>query len=330
MDRINEGTYNTPNQFGDYTELINEYINKIFGQSLDLYLKRYASNNPTGTQKLDIDKIEESMGYIDDYLYYYYSFNSEKEFLSIFENLVDNLNFVTVFPPEKRGYYGEYVDSETLLYINPQLSASSELSSDERTRLYICHELGHIQNAKWMNKLLPELNSLNYSNEDKQLIIDGFSLLDEATTQDRAENITYYYSSKIRPPMEKRSTRLFNNRPFNTNFDYYGEFQEPTINFAKTLRGIGKLSSDESVMEEFDKRSLSGDFADNILYEYRMDGYEEELYYMMGRLGVIKNASYEAFGYGNHDYLEISSNALLEYNQVVNGMRDYRDPIVRR
>ena len=88
MDRINEGTYNTPNQFGDYTELINEYINKIFGQSLDLYLKRYASNNPTGTQKLDIDKIEESMGYIDDYLYYYYNFNSEKEFLSIFENLV--------------------------------------------------------------------------------------------------------------------------------------------------------------------------------------------------------------------------------------------------
>ena len=329
MNRINEGSYKTPNQFGDYTDLVNVYLNKIYGRSLELYSNRYARNNPTGTPKIDIERIEDSLEYIDDYLYYYYQFQNE-DFVSIFKNLIDSLQFVTVFPPSKRGLYGQYVDSEKTLYINPQLRASSKLTSDERTRLYICHELGHIQNSKWMQKLVPILNNVRCSNEDRQLMYDGFSLLDEATTQDRAENITYYFSSKIRPLMYRYSTQLFDRKPFETNFDYYGEFQTPTISFAKTLRGIGKLADDESVMEEFNKRSLSEDFSSRIFDEYTSDGQIENLYYMLKRLGIIKNASYAAFGYGEQIYLQQSSIALNEYNQLVNKMRDYRDPITRK
>ena len=44
-----------------------------------------------------------------------------------------------------------------------------------------------------MEKVIPILNRLKCSGKERQLIYDGFSLLDEATTQDRAENITYYY-----------------------------------------------------------------------------------------------------------------------------------------
>ena len=328
-NRIIEGNYRTPNQFGDYTNLVNVYLNELYGRSLELYSKRYARNNPTGTPKIDIEKIEESLGYIDDYLYYYYQFQKEY-FVSIFKNLMDNLQFITVFPPSKRGLYGQYVDSEKTLYINPQLRASSQLTSDERTRLYICHELGHIQNSKWMQKLVPILNNVRCSNEDRQLMYDGFSLLDEATTQDRAENITYYFSSKLRPLMHSCSTQLFNKRSFETNFDYYGEFQVPTISFAKTLRGVGKLTDDELVMEEFNKRSLSDEFSSRIFDEYTSDGQIENLYYMLKRLGIIKNASYAAFGYGEQMYLQQSSIALDEYNQLVSKMRDYRDPITRR
>ena len=328
MSRIKNGSYKTPNQFGDFTALVNEYLNKVYGRSLELYTKRYANTNPTGTPRIDIEKIEESLGYIDDYLYYYYQFYNES-FVSIFKNLINNLQFVTVFPPDMRGLFGEYSDSEKTLYINPELTASSKLSADERTRLYICHELGHIQNSIWMEKVIPILNRLKCSGKERQLIYDGFSLLDEATTQDRAENITYYYCSRLRPFMHRSSTDLFDGKPFETNFDYYGEFQVPTISFAKSLRGIGKLSDDESVMEEFDSRSLSEDFSTEIIDEYIMDGQIANLYYMLRRLGIIKNAAYAVFGLSDPAYLQQSLEALQEYNQVVTKMRDRRDPIVR-
>ena len=48
---------------------------------------------------------------------------------------------------------------------------------------------------------------------------------------------------------------------------------------------------------------------------------------MLKRLGIIKNASYAAFGYGEQKYLRQSQTALNEYNQLVDKMRDYRDPI---
>lgn len=328
MNRINDGTYRTTNQFGEFTNIVNEYLNKVYGRSLELYSKRYAKNNPTGTPKIDIEKIEESLGYIDDYLYYYYQFNNTS-FVPIFRTLIDDLQFVTVLPPVKRGLYGQYVSAEKTLYINPQLHASSKLSSDERTRLYVCHELGHIQNAKWMKNLIPILNSIDCSGEDRQLMYDGFSLLDEATTQDRAENITYYFSSKIRPLMYRISTQLFDKKQFETNFDYYGEFQVPTISFAKTLRGIGKFDDNEQVMNEFNKRSLNENFSNEIFDEYTRDNQIENLYYMLKRLGIIKNASYAAFGYSDHSYLQQSANALQEYNQLVGRLRDHRDPIIK-
>ena len=329
MNRINNGKYITPNQFGDYTVFINDYINQLYSRSLELYAKRYAQNNPTDTPKIDIEKIEESLGYIDDYLYYFYQF-SDENFVSIFMNLIDNLKFVTVLPPSMRGIYGQYRNAEKTLYINPKLHSNQRLSSDERIRLYICHELGHIQNSKWMSNLIVILNNINCSNEDKQLMYNGFSLLDEATTQDRAENIAYYFSSKRRPNMAQRVTALFDGKPHKTNFDYYGEFQVPTIDFARTLRGIGKLEYIDLVMKEFGTRALKEDFSKKIFEEYTNDGQISNLYYLLKRLGIIKSAAYAVFGYSDPRYINQSSLALAEYNQLVRKLRDYRDPIITK
>ena len=329
MNRINNGNYITPNQFGNYTVFVNDYINQLYSRSLELYAKRYAQNNPTGTPRIDIEKIEESLGYIDDYLYYFFQFNNES-FISIFENLIDNLKFITVLPPTMRGVYGQYKNNEKVLYINPKLHSDQRLTSDERTRLYICHELGHIQNSKWMNNLIIILNDINCSIEDKQLMYDGFSLLDEAITQDRAENITYYFSSKTRPSMTQRVTVLFDRSPHKTNFDYYGEFQVPTIDFARTLRGIGKLEDIDLVMKEFNTRALKEEFSKKIFDEYTTDGQISNTYYLLKQLGIIKNAAYAAFGYSDYRYIRQSSQALAKYNELVREMRDYRDPIITR
>lgn len=329
MNRINNGKYITPNQFGNYTVFVNDYINQLYSRSLELYAKRYAQNNPTGTPRIDIEKIEESLGYIDDYLYYFYQFSNEN-FVSIFMNLIDNLKFITVLPPTMRGVYGQYKNNEKVLYINPKLHSNQRLTSEERTRLYICHELGHIQNSKWMNNLIIILNDINCSIEDKQLMYDGFSLLDEAITQDRAENIAYYFSSKTRHNMAQRATALFDGKPHKTNFDYYGEFQVPTIDFARTLRGIGKLEDIDLVMKEFGIRALKEDFSKKIFEEYTTDGQISNLYYLLKRLGIIKNAAYAAFGYSDPRYINQSSRALAEYNQLVGKLRDYRDSIITK
>ena len=329
MNRINNGKYITPNQFCNYTVFVNDYINQLYSRSLELYAKRYAQNNPTGTPRIDIEKIEEFLGYIDDYLYYFYQFSNEN-FVSIFMNLIDNLKFITVLPPTMRGVYGQYKNNEKVLYINPKLHSNQRLTSEERTRLYICHELGHIQNSKWMNNLIIILNDINCSIEDKQLMYDGFSLLDEAITQDRAENIAYYFSSKTRHNMAQRATALFDGKPHKTNFDYYGEFQVPTIDFARTLRGIGKLEDIDLVMKEFGIRALKEDFSKKIFEEYTTDGQISNLYYLLKRLGIIKNAAYAAFGYSDPRYINQSSRALAEYNQLVGKLRDYREPIITK
>ena len=154
----------------------------------------------------------------------------------------------------------------------------------------------------------------------------GFSLLDEATTQDRAETITYYYSSKIRPFMSRKTSRLFDGTPFETNFDYYGEYQEPAISFARTLRGIGKINNREEAMEKLDVRALKEDFAESVFNEYRLDGQITNLHKLLKSLGIIKNAGYAVFNYAPIKYLHESATALKEYNELVSKMREYREP----
>ena len=322
-------SYITTHNYGPYTDLINKYITQLLVNSKDLYTKRYINNNPTGTQIIDQIKIEASLGYIDDYLYYFYQFNND-DFVSILSTLIDKLKFVTVFPSgNERGLFGEYVDIEKTLYINPELSSSRTLTSDERTRLYICHELGHVQNSLWMKRVATIVSKLNVS-YNKQLLYDGFSLLDEATTQDRAENITYYYSHKIRPYRSARRTQVFSGRTFESNFDYYGEMQVPAIRFARSLRGIGKINNDESAMKKLDQRALKEDFADKIFDEYEKDNRNNDLYFILEKLGKIKNAVYAVFGRAPKKYLYESLQSLEDYNKVVVGLRDYREPRIHK
>lgn len=328
LNRINNGRYNIVHDFEESNDLIKQYIEVVYHKSLLLYAKRYQGVNATGTNKLDINKIEESLGYIEDYLYYFYKFNRD-EFDNIFNNLVNNLNFVTVLNQGERGLYGKYVSNEKCLYINPEMKSSINLDSDSRIRLYINHELGHIINSEWMKSVESYLNS-NHINSliDKQLLYDGFSLFDESTTQNRAEEITYYYLNKKRPSKKfyKRGN-LFDGTAYKTNYDYYGEMQEPTISFARILRGIGKIEDDTLALNEFCKRALKPNFATNIIEEFTVDGQLTNLYYLLQRLGKIKNASYASFGMGTRKDLDESLNALNEFYRLAPRLRDRREPL---
>ena len=112
--------------------------------------------------------------------------------------------------------------------------------------------------------------SSNLNQNQKQLIYDGFSLLDESTTQDRAEDISYFYAHKQRPNIERYvdSRGMYDREPYKTNYDFYGELQEPATIFARTLRGIGKIEDDMETISALSKRALNPNFINSIINEY--------------------------------------------------------------
>lgn len=326
--RIKKGTYNILYDFGSYTNYVKDYINAVYGKSLHFYKETYADSGiSTGTQSLDIVKIEQALGYLEEYLYYFYHFYSD-DFSKIFFNLLSKLEVISVFPPQKRGLYGQFVEAAKTLLINPELHPSRCLTSDERTRLYMAHELGHIINSDWMGqakKIISESSVCDSSS--KELAIDGFSLLDEAITQDRAEDIAYYFAHKIRPQRTSRRGSLFSGDVYTTNYDFYGELQQPAVMFSKTLRGIGSIEDDDLALRRLSGRALKSDFADDIFYEYEVDGQLTNLFELLKEMGTIKCASYATFGMDDASYILESKTAKDSVVRLTSSLRDVRTPL---
>ena len=79
-------------------------------------------------------------------------------------------------------------------------------------------------------------NNNNLNPREKQLFYDGFSLLDEATTQDRAEEIAYFYAHKHRPNITKYSDPrgMYGGDTYQTNFDFSVPNQEIELDLPTT------------------------------------------------------------------------------------------------
>lgn len=197
--------------------------------------------------------------------------------------------------------------------------------------MYMAHELGHIINNGWMKAVIEYANNQirqgRLTQEHAQLVYDGFSMLDEVTTQNRAEDFVYEFSGKRRPQLSHYTNiRMFNGEAYRSNFDYYGELQEPAIMFARTLRGIGKENDDAKVLDMLSQRALLPNFLNNILSEYSKDGQMAAFVQEMKYMGLLKRASYANFGYGDTSYLGNSKTYLDKLRSITGQMRDYREP----
>ena len=314
--------------FGSYTRIINYYLEDIYNDSVSFYKKNYGDVHPTGTKELDERKIIDFIGYIEDYLFYIYKVYNES-FLDVFTALSQKLKYVSVLAPCNRGLFGAFFENSSLLEVSPVLSGSRNLSSDERTRLYVGHELGHISNSYWVSDAQVRMKADSNSN-----VMEGMSLLDEAITQSIAEDFAYCFACKDRPlpTLRKNLPRnghyIFNGEPYKSNYDFYGELQEPTIMFARTLRGIGKINDDYKVMHELCKRSFSHDFFKDIAKEYVHDGRVDDLIELLENMGIIKAASYALFGVGDVKNIDDSKKAKDNVVRLSRSLKDTRDPIM--
>ena len=313
--------------FGRFNDSVREYLRIVFINSLDFYEEKYCSGNPTKTEKLDLYTLDRSICYIEDYLYYFYHLYNDV-FLDVFLSLKKNVDKITVLEPDRRNIYGQFVPWTKLIYINPCLGGSSTLRKDDRTRLYLCHELGHAVHNDWMEKFKYNVDK-NCTSQVRNMTYQGFCLIDEATTQNTAENVAYYYSGSNRPPQGLRRESLYSGKPFKSNFDFYGNLQEPATLFSKTLRGIGIINNDDEALNKLSLRAMNSQFLNDIFYEYRRDGQIENLYLLMGFLGIIKRASYATFGYDDRKYIDSSLEAFNEVKKLGGSLRDYRAPFKR-
>lgn len=316
--------------FQTSNQIISKYFQNLIANS-SANLKKQIKNSQVIDSRNSAIPLANCIVNLEDFLYYNFK-NSPQNFNYILNSIMNNVSIISLLPKNERNIYGKTEIENKTIYINPDLSNSYYLTSKERTKLYLAHELGHVINNGWMQKAIKFLNNeiraKNLSQHQAQLIREGFSMLDEATTQNRAENFVYSTSSKNRPSLlNYTNERLFNGQSYLSNFDFYGELQAPATMFAKTLRGIGKIKDDISALNILSERALSPLFFNNILNEYSRDGqmpaFAQELQYM----GMLKKASYANFGHDDISYLNNSASYLNNLKSITSKMRDYREPI---
>ena len=298
-----------------YFSEMNDVFAGIFDRSVQFYFRK----NDGYPQQFALKKLVEYVRDLEKSLVGLINLGYvTTENLNLIKNSYKELDTIGLLDSKFKGrIYGITYEGSKRIEINPNLRDSKTLTGTERTLLYVCHEMGHRFHFGWTNPRNlnfifnePKVNDLykKLAPQNKRYIYSGYSLLDEAITQDRAEEITYYFAGKQRPPLTPRMSRLFNGRPFRTNFDYYGELQEPAIKFGKTLSGISKDSS--QTLKTLGRAAIDKRFATKIENEYRANDDLTSLFALIHSMGVMKEAAYEVFGMGSGDALPRSKKAL--------------------
>lgn len=321
--------YTLKYDFKQYNDVISTYLEVLINKSSANFQQQVRTRQIENNNH-DAESLAGCIENLEEYLYYNFQ-KSPQNFNYILNSTMNKVRIISVLPQQERGIYGRTEVENKTIYINPDLSNSRNLTGEERTRLYMAHELGHIINNGWMQKVVEYANQQirlgNLTQKHAQLIYDGFSMLDEATTQNRAENFVYEFSGKRRPPLANyKNGRLFDGQPYPSNFDYYSELQEPATMFARTLRGIGKEKNDIVALNMLSERAISPNFFNNVLTEYSRDGQMPAFIKQFQYMGLLKRASYANFGYDDVSYLHNSTSYINNLRNIATQMRDYREP----
>lgn len=262
-------------------------------------------------------KIKEFINYLEDYVHglIALSYVNENNICEVIAEL-KKLESISVLSKDKNNLCGETVGRK--IFINSSIQPSKTLSSSERTRLYVGHEIGHLLHMMWekdqdayMNMLTNRTTLTKVYNqlplENRVLIKEGFSMLDEAIVQNIAEDVAYLFARKERPPRTECSDRrIFDGMSYTSNFDFYQELQEPTVKFGRTLRSMDEFASDNEVLKELGRRSFEPGFVRSIVNDSIIS--EKNFLIMLLCMGRIKDASYSKFNYGYaDDSLDLSS-----------------------
>ena len=325
------------NRFYDFSKTSNfTEMNKVFLEIYNRSVKYYLKKPDGYEQKYALSKLNEYVQALEKSLIGLinlgYVTTSNLEFIKDTYKGIDTIGLLNSRYPA--GVLG--VTDYNRIEVNPKLVNSKTLTSEDKTLLCICHEIGHRFHFEWkkreyIDSLLKNPKILEFHQKLKKLIQElvysGYELLDEALSEDRAEEITYYFAGKKRPEPTYRQSKLFNGSPFKSNFSYYGELQEPAIMFGKTLRNIGKKESD--IMRQLGKAAIDPKFAIKIEKEFRENNRLDDLYALLHSMGTIKEATYEVYGMSEKNTIPNTENALKVINALTNEIASYNKKYIK-
>lgn len=182
------------------------------------------------------------------------------------------------------------------------------LNNDEVRRLFLFHELGHalfgIVNHDAVGKFYNTYEQMMASKgmPDKntnvpKLLGSGFVMIEECLCQELAEELAFDSASKKRPPYRVKEDL---GCMVENNYVYYGLFQQPVIDFGRTLKGCGGSKANGSkILANMLKRALRHDFVPDVISEYNQKGSAaayQALKNIIINMGYICHKKYESFG----------------------------------
>ncbi len=258
-------------------------------------------------------------------------------------NCINDIVSIEELPIEQRNVYGittTVPGNKKIIQYNPDIPASKHLTSEARTIVYLYHELGHgfafNDNKAFVDFVTKDKNINSQDTTFRQLAVDGTLCIEEYVVQEMAEEI-YHTATK-----QKRCDRHYigniymygtsgsnRTRALPTRLDYYGELEEPVLQFAKTLKGVGNpylyngdINNEallQSISHDLCKKAMQPDVCKDIITEYLnspIDKKEEVLLTTMAGLGYLVNAKYQSFGARvslNHPTSVSQCNEFYEY-----------------
>ena len=202
------------------------------------------------------------------------------------------------------------------IYIKKDIQNEFGFTKDVLIQLFTSHELGHIIHSSWKEDEKNFIHSL-YQEQRVQTLLKkmdlaspkyleyGFDLLDEATTEEVAERVIYHYLEEDRPEKTYRNDKkILDYKPYLTNYTIYGEFQEITIQFAKTLSflNIKQEDSDDEILKKLCQKSFRKDFIQFFEKELMVEPEKlDSFVVMLSSLGRIFEATYQVLNLKMND-----------------------------
>ncbi len=309
-----------------------EFLKRLYANSVDFY--NYYSKDEELTKIKNKPKIRDFVQNIEKYMYWLIKMDyvTRDNINKVLYKLM-SIQLIRIIDKAETLEKGNVVGftKDNIISLTPQIESSKNLTSEERSLLYSTHEYGHIINSAWSD-YAPNLANImwkdvtlqreanRYGFSSPYYFYNGLKLLDEVITQDTAENVTYNESSKTRPAKSfKKSNTLYNNGLYFTNFDFYGEFQELGVKFAKVCKflNIDINASFEETLEVLSKKSMNDNFLCNLYNEIASN--KKDFYIMLCALGLIKDAYYQSANINLFsDSNERSSESLNIFNNLSN------------
>jgi hypothetical protein len=265
-----------------------------------------------------------------------------------FIRVLDKLSQVTSIselPPEDRDNSGiTQKDNNNPLKLTLKINPDMD---EFHRRQYLFRELTHVVLAGENQNIISTFGKYFAFNpespQDNQKLTcmsNGYLLLEDAMAQEVSESLVYASYNRPRPIPTKavHEPDILPRIPFSTNWNSLGLYQPLAVAFSRTFRGIGCLQAtrfqnrDEITMSALCAKAFNGNFANQLLTEYKKNGQLIKLCSTLMNLGNVYLVKQSSMGVNNgvtlnEANIQKCADSYNNLNRILFELEDQRRPM---